>query len=60
PKSALLHFQIIPSNDQSSITVRMVLYHLNNDSGLIVKQNSESRKAGGRRIAVPGQRHSKV
>jgi hypothetical protein len=25
PQSALLHFQIIPSNDQSSITVRMVL-----------------------------------
>ena len=25
PQPALLHFQIIPSNDQSSITVRMVL-----------------------------------
>ncbi|MFT6792379.1 MAG: hypothetical protein ACJAR1_000359, partial [Rubritalea sp.] len=24
PQSALLHFQIIPSNDQSSINVRMV------------------------------------
>ncbi|MFT6793878.1 MAG: hypothetical protein ACJAR1_001878 [Rubritalea sp.] len=27
PQSALLHFRIIPSNDQSSITVRMVLFN---------------------------------